>query len=301
LQIKADTIRFNLLSTVNLKRRVTIKFGAVPSGRYRVQINGDHFVPFPHQLLTKGIYMPVKRVASAAHTPPRNFYSRSANPLQLRLNVAGAKADFSARLHHRAESPAPAGKATFQAVPFQSRAGTWVANLPDSYKKDGAGFLYYITWNRDGKTLRLPEATRAEEFYRGEVQPFMLADCGDDDEAYLGEEQDSWVSDFDGGGKDRVADGQQWFSHVFPIQPGTQHVKITLAANGECRIAVGDSVLLDEGDAGRGEVTGHAFELDDPNLWANGTLVLRFSDADPKDGWGPNVGWIKVEEMAAEP
>jgi hypothetical protein len=190
-----------------------------------------------------------------------------------------------------------------QANPDRS---AWVANLPASYKKEGTRFQYYITWNRNGKTQRLPAATVAEEFYLGEAQAFMLADCGDDSEYYLGEEKDSWVSGFDGGSKalagnrDRVADGEQWFSYAFPIQPTTQRVKITLSANGECRVAAGDSLLLDEGDAGRGEVTEHVFELTNPARWAKGKLILRCSDADPKDGWGPNVGWIKVEEIAGE-
>jgi hypothetical protein len=304
LKISADTIRFNLVSPRAWGRRAWIKFGNVPPGRYRVQINDEPTVPFPDNLLTKGIYMPVRRTAAAAHTPPKHFYSNAPNPLQLTLNVTGAKPNFAAQLYVRnAAAPAAdkSSKAAFQAVPFRAGANGWTAILPESYKKDGASFLYYITWNRDGKTQRLPAATEAAEFYRGEVQPFMLADCGDDDEAYLGAEKDSWPSDFDGGGRDRVADGEQWFSYVFPIQPTTQSVKFTFSANGECRVAAGDSLLLDEGDTGRGEVTEHVFTLDDPKLWAKGKLVLRFSDADPKDGWGPNVGWIKVEEIDGEP
>jgi hypothetical protein len=260
-------------------------------------------VPFPDNLLTKGIYMPVRRVAAATHTPPRNFYSRAPAPLQLSLNVTGAKPNFSAQLYVRHTAAPTAGKsakAVFQTIPFRAGANDWTVNLPEPYKKDSASFLYFITWNRDGKTQRLPAAAEAVEFYRGEVQPFMFADCGDDDEAYFGEEKNSWVSGFEGGGKDRVADSEQWFSYVFPIQPTATSVKVTFSANGECRLAAGDSLLLDEGDAGRGEVTEHAFTLADSKLWAAGKLVLRFSDADPKDGWGPNVGWIKVEEMPGE-
>ncbi len=303
LKISADTIRFNLVSSLNWGRRVWIKFGNVPPGRYRVQINNEPMVPFPDHLLTKGIYMPVRRVAAATHTPPRNFYSRTPNPLQISLNVTGARPNFSAQLFIRNAASPAAGKssrAAFQAIPFRAGINGWIANLPESYKKDGASFLYYITWNRDGKTQRLPDATEPVEFYHGEMQPSLFADCGDDDEAYFGEEKESWVSGFEGGGKDRVADGEQWFSYVFPIQPTVTRVKVTFSANGECRVAAGDSLLLDEGDAGRGEVTEHAFTLEDSKLWDTGKLVLRFSDADPKDGWGPHVGWIKVEERHGE-
>jgi hypothetical protein len=299
LKISADTIRFNLVSPLAWGRRAWIKFGNVPPGRYRVQINNEPTVPFPDNLLTKGIYMPVRRVAAATHTPPRNFYSRAPNPLQISLNVTGAKPNFAAQLYVRNAVSPKSAKTVFQAIPFRAGANGWTTNLPESYKKDGASFLYYITWNRDGKTQRLPTATEAVEFYRGEVQPFMFADCGDDDEAYLGEEKGSWVSGFDDGGNDRVADGEQWFSYVFPIQATTTSVKVTVSANGECRMAAGDSLLLDEGDAGRGEVTEHVFTFEDSKLWAAGKLVLRFSDADPKDGWGSNVGWIKVEEIPA--
>jgi hypothetical protein len=301
LQIRADTIRFNLLSSIPWGRRVVIKFGNVPPHqRYRVKINDEPMVPFTPSLLTRGIYMPVRRVPSVTHAPPGQFYSRSPQPLQISLEVKNARPNIAAQLHLRHAASPAAGKAAFQAIPFRASAAGWTANLPESYKKDGASFLYYITWMRDGKTQRLPEATAASEFYRGEAQPFMFADCGDDDEAYLGEEKDSWVSAFEGGGKDRVADGEQWFSYVFPIQPNTQRVKITFAANGECRVSAGETPLLDEGDAGRGEVAEHTFTLNDPKLWVNGKLILRFSDADPKDAWGANVGWIKVEEMEAE-
>ena len=308
LRVKGDTIRFNMFSSLGWGRRATVKFFEVPPGRYRVKINDDYMVPFTDKLLTRGIYMPLRRVAAATHQPPKNFYSHAPPPLQIGLQVAGAKPDFSAQLYHRLESSGSSPKSNFQAIPLQANPdrSAWTANLPASYKKEGARFQYYITWNRSGKTQRLPAATAAEEFYHGEVQAFMLADCGDDSEYYLGEEKDSWTSGFDGGSKalagnrDRVADGGQWFSYAFPIQPTTQRIKITFSANGECRIAAGDSLLLDEGNAGRGEVTEHAFELANPALWASGKLILRFSDADPKDGWGPNVGWIKVEEMAGE-
>ncbi len=300
LRVKGDTIRLNLLSSLGWGRRATVKFFNVPSGKYRVKINDDHIVPFTDRLLTRGIYVPQRRMPAAIHTPLKNFYVRSLPPLQINLQVTRARPDFSAQLHHRLEPAGTASKSNFQMLPLKANLdrSAWAANLPVSYKKEGTRFQYYITWNRNGKTQRLPAETAAEEFYAGEVQPFMLADCGDDSEYYLGEEKDSWVSGFDGGNRDRVADGEQWFIYAFPIQPATQRVKITFSANGECRVAAGDSLLLDEGNAGRGEVTEHVFELTNSSLWAKGKLILRFSDADPKDGWGPNVGWIKVEEFA---
>lgn len=296
LHFKADTIRFNLLSSLPWGRRVTVKFFNVPPGRYRVKINDEPVVPFTNNLLARGIYMPQRRVPAATHHPPKYFYERSAKPLQIALNASGVRGNFSALLNVR---PQPASRTSFQAIPFRPSVDGWAANLPDSYKKDGARFQYYITYKRGGKTLRLPAATEGDEFYHGEVQPFMFADCGDDDETYLGAEKDSRVSGF-AGNRYRAADGEQWFSYVFPIQATTARVKISFAAAGECRVTTGEALLLDEGDAGRGEVTEHSFDLTDRGLWANGKLVLRFSDADPQDGWGPNVAWIKVEELAAE-
>jgi hypothetical protein len=171
--------------------------------------------------------------------------------------------------------------------------------LPESYKKDGGRFQYYITYKRGSKTLRLPAATESDEFYHGEVQPFMFADCGDDGETYLENENDSRVSGF-AGNRCRAADGEEWFSYVFPIRATTARVKISFAAAGECRVTAGDSLLLDEGDAGRGEMTEHSFDQTDRGLWTNGKLVLRFSDANPQDGRGASVLWIKVEELAPE-
>ena len=299
LRVKGDTIRFNMLSSISWGRRATVKFFDVPPGRYRVKINDDYMVPFTDKLLTRGIYMPLRRVAAATHLPPQNFYSRGPQPLQVNLQVAGAKSDFSAQLFYRLEPAAGAKKANFQSTPLQAGLdkSVWAASLPVSYKKEGAHFQYYLEWLRNGKKQRLPAATAAEAFYTGIVQPFMLADCGDDSEYYLGEEKDSWISGFEGGNKDRVADGAQWFSYAFPIQPTTLKVKVTFSANGECRVAAGDTLLLDEGNSDRGEVTEHVLELSNPVLWAKGKLILRFSDADPQDGWGPNVGWIKVEEI----
>jgi hypothetical protein len=298
LRVKNDSIRFNILSSIPWGRSVWIKFFDVAPGRYRVKINDGAVIPFTEGLLERSIYLPAKRVAAVTHNPPKHFYYRSSKPLQLSVKVAGAKPDFKAQLHLRAASKS--GKSHFLTIPMQANLdkSAWAANLPESYKKEGTRFQYYMTWNRSGKTPRLPAATEAPEFYQGEVQPFMFADCGDDDEKYLGEEKDSWVAGFDGN-KNRIADGEQWFSYGFPIQPTTVRVKITFSANGECRVIAGDQLLLDEGDVGRGDATKHDFTLEDPKWWVNGYLRLRFSDADPKDGWGPNVAWIKVEEIAA--
>ncbi|MDZ7360230.1 MAG: hypothetical protein ONB46_05820 [candidate division KSB1 bacterium] len=292
LHFKADTIQFNLLSSLPWSRRVTVKFFNVPPGRYRVKINDDPFVPFTHNLLARGIYIPQRRVVTATHRPPKYFYARSAQPLQIALNASGVRGNFSALLNVR---PQPASKASFHTIPFRAGVASWAASLPESYKKDGARFQYYITYKRGSTTLRLPTATESDEFYHGEVQPFMFADCGDDGETYLGAEKDSRISGF-AGSRYRAADGAQWFSYVFPIQATTARVKISFAAAGECRVTAGDSLLLDEGDAGRGDMTEHRFELTDPGLWTNGKLILRFSDAHPQHGEGVNVAWIKVEE-----
>jgi len=302
LRVKNDSIRFNILSSVPWGRSVWIKFFDVAPGKYRLKINDGAVIPFTDVLLKRSIYMPSRRVPVAAHLPPKYFYSRSFGPLPISLKVSGAKPDFTAQLHLRAEPANKSGKANFQTIPLRANfdKSAWMANVPEVYKKDGARFQYYITWNRAGKAQRLPAAIDAEEFYSGAAQPFMLADCGDDNETYLREENDSWISDFiDSRAVEhgRVAEGDQWFSYVFFIQPATQRVKLTFSASGACRVVAGDVTLLTEDLVEKSEIKEHTFTLDDAQLWAMGKLALRFSDANPKDGEETTIGWIKVEEL----
>jgi len=303
LRAKNDSIRFNLVSSLGWGRSVWVKFFEVKPGRYRVKINDGAVIPFTDVLLKRSIYMPAKRVSAATHLPPEHFYNRSPKPWQIDLKVAGARPDFTAQLYLRPEPAGKSGRAAFQTVPFQANSDNraWTATLPESYKRDGTRFQYYITWNRSGKTQRLPAATEAEEFYSGATQPFMLADCGDDDEAYLGEEKDSWISSLpDADDHSRVVEGEQWFSYAFPIQPQTKRVKLAFFASGACRVAIGETILLTEDPIERNSMREHTFTLDNPQLWTTGKLILRFSDANPKDSEAVNVGWIKVEENAGE-
>lgn len=300
LRAKNDTIRFNIFSSISWGRSVWIKFFDVAPGRYRIKINDGVIIPFTDVLLKRSIYMPLRRVPAAAHYPPKYFYSRSPKPLQISLKVSGAKPDFAAQLHLRAEPANKSGKANFQTIPLRANPdkSAWLANLPEIYTKEGTRFQYYITWNRAGKTQRLPSATEAEEFYSGEAQPFMLADCGDDDEAYLGEEKDSRIASArSGDDRSRVVEGEQWFTYVFPIQPNTKRARLTFSADGACHVTIGETTLLTEDHVEKIGMKEHAFTLDNQRLWASGKLALRFGAANRQDGGETNIGWIKVEEI----
>lgn len=97
----------------------------------------------------------------------------------------------------------------------------------------------------------------------------------------------------------RWADADGWFRYELPVEPDTAApLRLSMITKGEVRLEVEGETLLDTGDSGEGDYTPREFVLDDPAAWQDGVLDVRFSDADPSDGWGPNVYTLELGESS---
>jgi len=93
----------------------------------------------------------------------------------------------------------------------------------------------------------------------------------------------------------RWADGGGWFRYKLPVDPNASApLLLSMITKGEVRLMIEDEVVLDMGDSGEGDYTPREFVLDDPAAWADGNIDVHFSDADPSDGWGPNLYMLEL-------
>lgn len=171
------------------------------------------------------------------------------------------------------------------------RAGTIQAHAPEVVRDgDGNWFVSHAGWFFNGVFLA-PLAWEPEP----EVRVFVnLGESLD----YVTRSEGAFVSDWrNTGGLDLVADFGGFFEMAFAVPSGVESLRVELEEEGELKLervaAAGTLVLADEGDSGPGFASIHSFEVPAPEPEA-GELRLRFSDADPSDGWGPNVNWIRL-------
>ncbi|MGD7790095.1 hypothetical protein ACQCX2_17435 [Propionibacteriaceae bacterium Y1700] len=88
----------------------------------------------------------------------------------------------------------------------------------------------------------------------------------------------------------RWADGHDWFSYRLPVPAETSvPLRLTMITKGEVGLTVDGETKINTGNSGEGGYTPREVQLDDPAVWADGVVELRFFDADPSDGWGPNL------------
>lgn len=106
------------------------------------------------------------------------------------------------------------------------------------------------------------------------------------------------VSDWRGtGGLDLVADYGSFFDLDLPVPDHNSSIFLEFEEEGETLLRIqtptGFETLLNEGNTGPGLVKIHKIEIK-PNQLQETSIILRFSDSDPTDGWGPNVNWIRL-------
>lgn len=89
----------------------------------------------------------------------------------------------------------------------------------------------------------------------------------------------------------RWADGNDWFSYRIPVaKEALGPLTLTMITKGELVVTLNkDTKILDTGNSGEGDYTVREFLLDDPSMWSTGYVTVKFRDADPSDGWGPNL------------
>ncbi len=88
----------------------------------------------------------------------------------------------------------------------------------------------------------------------------------------------------------RWADNANWYSYRLPVVASTPApLYLTMITKGEVKLTVAGQVLLNTGSSGPGNYTAREFALTNPAMWSNGYLEVRFDDANPATGWGPNL------------
>ncbi|WP_116188363.1 S-layer homology domain-containing protein [Paenibacillus taihuensis] len=98
----------------------------------------------------------------------------------------------------------------------------------------------------------------------------------------------------------RVANGDAYFSYRIPIDPSTPApLYVSMETIGETKLTAEGTTLLNTGNSGLGVQTPWEFTLDDPALWADGYVELKFEDADPSDGEGVNLFWLELGRSSA--
>ncbi|MDN5727278.1 MAG: hypothetical protein L0G99_15310, partial [Propionibacteriales bacterium] len=93
----------------------------------------------------------------------------------------------------------------------------------------------------------------------------------------------------------RWADEAAWFSYRLPVPAGTAApLRLTMITKGELVLEVEGETKINTGNSGEGGYTPREVVLDDPALWSDGFVEAKFSDADPSDGWGPNLYDLEI-------
>ncbi|HEY0828866.1 MAG TPA: hypothetical protein VGE40_12275 [Bacilli bacterium] len=93
----------------------------------------------------------------------------------------------------------------------------------------------------------------------------------------------------------RWADGTGWFTYRLPIASSTSApLYLSMVTKGEVKMTVAGNVLLNTGNSGEGDYTAREFKLTNSADWSNGYIEVKFEDADPADGWGPNLYWMEL-------
>jgi hypothetical protein len=91
----------------------------------------------------------------------------------------------------------------------------------------------------------------------------------------------------------RAGEGEA-IEYRFPAPDGVKWITVAFEELGECLVTAGESVVLDEGDAGEGEPEIHTIEVLDSSSWRGGELRVRFEDSSPDPADGPVVSYVKV-------
>lgn len=92
----------------------------------------------------------------------------------------------------------------------------------------------------------------------------------------------------------RWADGDGWFRYELPVAEGTSGpLRLSMITKGEVHLEIEGETVLDTGDSGEGDYTPREFLVDE-TAWQDGLVDVRFSDADPSDGWGPNLYTLEL-------
>jgi len=93
----------------------------------------------------------------------------------------------------------------------------------------------------------------------------------------------------------RWADGTNNFTYRIPVNPSTPApLYLSMVTKGEVKMSVNNVVMLNTGNSGEGDYCAREFTLSNSSVWSGGYIDVKFEDADPSDGWGPNIYWIEV-------
>ena len=155
------------------------------------------------------------------------------------------------------------------------------------------GERYYLThagWYYDG--LYLADLTWRPA---GKFSPAMrFANSGDNDDFLVsagGAKKIRWGL---AGQHALEAQAGQSIEYAFPIPAGVKGIRVVFESSGKYQITVNGEAAPESMDAGLGDSTLHAFELNQPRLWPSGKLSLRFEDSGASAKDRLKLSYVKV-------
>jgi beta-fructofuranosidase len=155
------------------------------------------------------------------------------------------------------------------------------------------GERYYLThagWYYDG--LYLADLTWRPA---GNFSPALrFANSGDNDDYLVsagGARKIRWGL---AGQHALEAQAGQAIDYAFPIPEGVQGIRVVFESSGKYRVTVKDEAAPDSVEAGLGDSTLHAFELNQPRFWQSGKLTLRFEDSGSSAKDRLKLAYVKV-------
>jgi hypothetical protein len=282
-----DSAALDLVTQVSGLDETLLRAAGGARGSYRLSVNDEERGVFAPEELRAGVVVAPRPEVSLVHKPPA--MASRLDSLAIAAEVRGVPAHgvFDVVLEY------PQGR-----VPMgETEPGLFAGEIPkDALSADQDEIEYRIAVYADGRV------TAESGPHLIHLVGYLLADCGDDEERYLSESDESWISGWSrakqaefSGSSDRVADFDQHFVYTFPVDREAKRVRVSFEEEGACLVSVGGKVILDEAKDGQGTIRVREFEFADPALWAGGALSIRFADSDPSDGWGANIAWIMVE------
>jgi|GEM_PF-534017 hypothetical protein len=155
---------------------------------------------------------------------------------------------------------------------------------------DGLWYVSHCGWYYDGVYL-------APLTWKPEPKVRFFCDLGESLDC-VSESEGAFISDWRGtSALDIVADYDAYFTLELPVSDASNPIILEFEEQGEVLLeminAESTILLLNEGNTGPAFPTIHTISIQ-PEWIQQNRLTLRFRDADPTDGWGPNVNWVRL-------
>jgi len=167
---------------------------------------------------------------------------------------------------------------------------TLIAHCAEVVKDGERYYLTHAGWFYDG--LYLADLTWRPA---GKFSPAMrFANSGDNDDYLVSAGKAKKIRWGLAGQHALEAQAGQAIEYAFPIPEGVQGIRVVFESSGKYRIKVNGEAAPDSMEAGLGDSTLQAIELNQARLWSSGKLTLRFEDSGASAKDRLKLAYVKV-------